>query len=406
MKKSLKISFSTLAAFLFFVSSTAIAQQSDYQIQQDFRAEYRELANRIDNAVSSDDLSDIVNDIDELEANYSEYSDLLNNALYPDTFSDRIDDLRSRFGISEENINVIEQLNERVSSLEGELENYRNQLETIDAERQDLETRMEEASSNERRLSALVRQYRQNIEQRDAFTSQFLESLIERYQSIDPGAQSEISEASERLQDNPVELIKTIIAEYTNSADQASGLEASDYVGMRAQHGYFSDVWGRIGDRLSETFAPDNPVQTEQEVSDLLAAWQASIDNKLWNALTTAFNQNGIELPTFTSADAFNSALNTYVDNAIDLSMETNSEEDYERFQNFTNYWNDTVKGNWGELITNGNVLSHSQIAAIDTKLSNWGETATPTSNLMFILFLVSLAVIIGLVVLLVTRKG
>lgn len=405
MKKSLKISFSTLASLLFVISSTAVAQQSDYEIQQDFRTEYRELAIQMDNAESSDDLSGLINEIDELEANYSEYSDLLDYALYPDTFSDRIDDLRSRFGISEENISIIEQLNERINELNDEVDDYRSRLESLDAERTQLESQIEEASSNERRLSSLVRQYRQNIEQRDAFTSQFLENLLARYQTIDSGTQSEITEASERLQDDPIELIKTIIAEYTNVADQES-LNAEDYVSMRAQHGYFNDVWGRIGGRLSETFAPDNPVQVEQEVSDQLAAWQASIDNKLWNALTTAFNQNNIELPEFTSADAFNNALHTYVDNATEASMEANNEEDYERFRNFNNYWNNTVKAEWGEYLTNGNILSQSDIAAIDVKLTSWGESATPTSNLMFILFLVSLAVIIGLVVLLVTRKG
>lgn len=406
MRKLLKISFSTLAALLFVANSAAVAQQSDYQTQQDFKNEYRELAEQINSAESSDDLTEIIDEIDELEANYSEYSDLLDNALYPDTFSDRMDDLRSRLGVSQENLAVLEQLNAQIDSLSAEVDNYRSRLESLDSERSQLESQMQEASSNERRLSALVRQYRQNLEQRDAFTSQFLESLIEKYQSLDPSTQSEISDASERLQDNPIELTKTIIAEYTNAADQATGLEAQDYISMRAQHGYFSDVWGRIGDRLSETFAPDNPVQTEQEVSDLLAAWQASIDNKLWNALTTEFNQNGIELPTFTSADAFNSALNTYIDNAIEVSMESNSEEDYETFQNFSSYWNETVKAEWGEVLTSGNVLSQSEISAIDVKLNNWGESSAPTSNLMFILFLVSLAVIIGLVVLLVTRKS
>jgi hypothetical protein len=90
----------------------------------------------------------------------------------------------------------------------------------------------------------------------------------------------------------------------------------------------------------------------------------------------------------------------------VDTSLETNSEEDYEDFRNFSNYWNETVKANWGEMLTEGGVLNHSQIAAIDIKLNSWSEAAQPTSNLMFILFLVSLAVIIGLVVLLITRKG
>lgn len=406
MKKSINYCFSTFAALLFLVSSTAVAQQSDYQIQQNFRAEYSELVNRIDNAVSTDDLSGLYNSIDELEAEYSGHSDIIDASLYPDTFSERVSDLRSRFGVTEENISVIEQLNERINSLTAELEDLRSQLESLDEENADLQEQIDRASSNERRLSALVRQYRQNLEQRDQFVTEFLENLVSKYEAMDSATQEEIASASENMQDDPIALIQTILSEYTSYADQSSGLTAPDYVRMRAQHSYFNDVWDRIGTRMAETYASDSPVQAEQEITDLLAAWVASINNKLWNALSTEFNQNGIELSSFASDADFNTALNRYVDAAVDTSLESNSEEDYEDFRNFSNYWNETVKANWGEMLTEGGVLSHSQIAAIDIKLNNWGEAAQPTSNLMFILFLVSLAVIIGLVVLLITRKG
>jgi predicted nucleic acid-binding Zn-ribbon protein len=406
MKKLLRTTFSTLTALLFVASATVVAQQSDYQIQQDFRAEYNEIVNRVDNAVSTDELIEVAADIDALEADYSEYSAIINAAIYPDTFANRISDLRNRYSAGENNVSVIEQLNERIRDLMSEMDDFRSRLAQMDEEAADLKEQIDRSSANERRQAALIRQYRQNIEQRDAFVADVLEQLMTRYQELDSSTQAEISDAAERMSDNPVELLKTFLAQYTNMADQDSGLETPDFVRMRAQHEYFSDVWNRIGERLTSTFSPDNPVESRQEVTDMLAAWQASIDNKLWNSLTTSFNQNGIELPPFTSASTFNNALNAYVDNAMEVSMESNSEEDYEVFRNFSNYWNNTVKASWGELLVNGNILSTSQIAAIDVKLNTWGETAQPTSNLMFILFLISLAVIIGLIVLLVTRKG
>jgi len=209
----------------------------------------------------------------------------------------------------------------------------------------------------------------------------------------------------ERLDDNPLQLISTILSEYINSVDQASDLEPTDYLGMRAQHAYFDDIWDRIGENLANTFAPDEPVQAEQGINDQLSAWQASIDNKLWNSLTTAFNQNNIQLDTFTDAETFNTAVNRYIDDAIAVSQEANTEEDYEVFRNFNSFWNNTVKADWGDNMTQGNVLTQSQIASIDIKMTQWGGAATPTSNLMFILFLISIAVIIGLVVLLITKK-
>ena len=405
MKKTINQSLSILAALLFVVSSTVVAQQSDYQIQQDFRADYSELVDRVDNAVSSEDLEGLNADIDALEADYAEYSSLINAALYPDTFSDRMSDLRNRYAASSENISVIEQLNERIRGLMNELDDFRDQLAEMDEDQADLKQQLDRSSANERRQAALIRQYRQNLEQRDEFVTEFLENLMTKYQSMDAATQSEIAEAAERMEDNPVEVLKTIILEYTNIADQSSDLGSADYLAMRAQHGYFVDVWDRIGDRLTNTFTPDAPVQERQEISDLLAAWQASVDNKLWNALSTSFNQNGIQLGSFTSPSSFFDALGIYVREASETAMESNSEEDYEAYRNFANYWNSTVKGQWGELLIQGNVLTTSEMAEIDVQLGTWGENAPPTSNLMFILFLISLAVIIGLVVLLVTKK-
>lgn len=403
----MKPTISTLAALLMiFAGSSAFAQQSDYQIQQDFRADYTEITESIDNAVSSDDVSDVNDQIDELEADYSGYQELLNSALYPETFEDRISGLRSQITGAENNISVVEQLNERVEELQGEMDELRDQVTQMTEDEEALRQRMDRSSSNERRLSGLVTQYRESLEERDAFVSEFLENLLDRYEAMDSQTQSEIADASENLEDDPLALVRTILSEYVNQADRDSNLEAQDYIRMRAQHGDFSTVWDRIGERMTNTYASDSPVQARQEITDLLSEWQASVDNKLWNALSTAFNQNGIELPEFTSADAFNNALNTFVDNATETAENQNEEADLQLYDSFSNYWNDTVKAEWGEHLINGNILSQGQIAAIDVKLGDWARSAEPVSNLMFILFLISLAVIIGLIVLLVTKKN
>jgi len=406
MKKVIKPTISTLAALIMILAgTTAFAQQSDYRIQQDFRAEYNDIAETIDNAVSSDDVSAITEEIDQLEADYSGYSELLNAALYPETFQERISDLRERLEGTQSNIVVVEELNERIAQLQSEMEDLRNQVTQMDEQASALRQRIDRSAANERRLSALVTQYRQNIEARDAFVTEFLEDLLSRYQSMDAQTQSDIAEASENMDDNPLSIIQTILSEYINQADMESNLEAPDYVRMRAQHAYFADVWEDIGERMANTYASESPVQARQEITDLLSTWEASINNKLWNALSTAFNQNGIELQSFSNGDDFAVALNAYVDNAIETAVAENEQANYDSYENFSDFWNSRVKGDWGELLVNGNVLSQTQIAEIDVKLGDWARNAEPESNLMFILFLISLAVILGLIVLLVTKK-
>lgn len=406
MKKVITTTISTFAALLLFASASVLAQQSDYQVLQDFRADYNEITDSIQNAESSEDISDVANLIDQFESDYSGHESMLNTVLYPDSFEDRLSVLRTSLAGSERDFNTIDELNDRIAELQSEVDDYRSQLDEMDEESEALRQRMDRSAANERRLSDLVSQYRQNIESRDEFVTGFLENLLNRYQAMDSQTQSEIADASERLEDNPLELLRTIISEYINQADRESGLDAQDYLRLRAQHAYFARVWDQVGENMSNAYAADSPVESRQEITDLLSAWQASVDNRLWNSLSTAFNQNGIELPAFTSADAFNNALNTYVDNASSIAQEQNDEADLQLYDSFNNFWNSTVKADWGELLIVGEVLSEGQIAEIDVKVGDWARDAEPVSNLMFILFLISLAVIIGLIVLLVTKKS
>lgn len=399
-----KFSLLSTIAFLLIASSAVFAQQSDYQIQRDFRAAYSDIAERVETAETAEEFASLEEEIEQLEAQYSDHSSIINAALYPETFQNRMSTVRNEAQQGRLNAERVDQLNEEIADLMSEMDEFRNQLTEMNEQATALREEIERSEANERQQSALIRQYRQNLEQRNQFVMGFLEELLSRYEIYDPTASAEVEEA-QRMDDNPIQLISTIIAEYINTVDQTTDFETQDYLGMRAQHSYFNEIWQRIGENLAQVYAPDQPVQAEQDITDQLAAWQASIDNKLWDAFSTAFNQNNIDLEPFTDTDTFNTALNVYIDNAIEVSLESNTEEDYEVFRNFNSFWNNTVKAEWGDHLTEGNVLSQSQIAALDIKLTQWGEAATPTSNLMFILFLISIAVIIGLVVLLITKK-
>jgi len=405
MKTLFKKHISILTLFLIITCSSLNAQQSDYQIQLEFRAELSELLNRVELAVTAEELEEISLEIDALQSEYSEHSEIINNALYPESFESTISSLREIRNSAYNNLSVIEQLNEQIDGLSAEMEEFRNRLTQMTQQTTTLQQQIERAEANERRQASLIRQYRQNIEQRDSFVSDFMQELLSKYHRMDATTQQEIAESVDRLDQNPLDMIRTIITEYIQIADQSPGLQTPDYVAMRAQHGYFMEVWNQVDERLTTTFAPDRPVQARQEISDLLAAWLASVDNKLWDSMTTAFNQNGINLQPFVTPDDFYTALNTFVDRAYEISLESNNEADYEVFRNFRDFWNNTVKASWGEALITGNILTQAQIAAIDIKISNWGEAAQPTSNLMFILLLISIAVIILLVVLLIVRK-
>lgn len=389
-----------------FTGLSAIAQQSDYQIQQDFETEYTELLERIEQAGTTEALGEIEEAINNLESEYEEHSDLIDSAMYPETFEDAIATLRNNHAEAVESTSTIEELNEEISSLEGEIDDFRSQLSQMNQETQDLQQQIQESTENEARQAALIRQYRENIEERNLFVSNFLGDLLSKYQSMDRAQRREITEAAGRLEENPVDVIQNVINEYITMMENAEGLQAPDFVSMKAQHGYFVEVWNQVGEELTNIFAPENPEQARQNVNQLLSNWQESINRNLWASLHTAFTENEIQLSEFSSSDEFNSAIHSYLDSAYETSVEANSEEDYNVYRKFNSFWNETVKAQWGEMFIEGEILTQAQIAAVDVKLDNWRDEAAPTSNLTFILLIVSVAVIIGLVVLLLTRKS
>ena len=401
-----KIYITTTILLLVLLQTALVAQQSDYQIQQNFVTELNELTERIDTTQSPEALAELEIELEELKNRFAEHEELINAALYPETYQNSVRATEEQLSVALDNASVIDQLNSRITSLVGEIDAYRSQITDLNENTQALREQLQRAESNEERQAALLTQYRQSLEERNSFVSDFLQNLMSRYQNVDLGTQQEIAEAAERLDDNPVEILRSIILDYINIVDESESLETPDYVAMRAQHEYFSGVWNSIGSNLVNTFAPENSSETKTEIDELMAAWLLSVDNQLWESLNDTFSQNGIELEVFTTPDEFYNAIYNYVDNGHVTSLERNSEADFAVYQNFSTFWNETVKAEWGDMLIEGEILSQSQIAEIDIKLNDWEEASKPTSNLMFILLIVSVAVIIGLIVLLITKKN
>lgn len=397
-----------LSVLMMALTTTAIsAQQSDYDIQRNFQQDLSELTAEIENAEELDELTGLGNRVDSLENAYSEHEELINAAMYPQTFQVLISNLRGQLTSALSSVEVVEELSTQIDELSTEVSDYRNEVDAMNQTTAQLQSRLQQAEANEQNQAALLQEYRQNIEQRNHFVSQFLEQLMNRYQNITPSDQQEITEASERLEENPLNVLESILNEYIDIAQEPGmGLGATDYASMRAQYYYFEDVWDRIGNSLTTTFAGDNAPAAKSALDDQLAEWLQSIDNQLWETLSNAFENNDIDLEVFSNKDEFYNSLYSYVDNSRMASEQTNSEADYNAYNNFNDYWNNTEKAEWGSLLIEANILDTEQIAAIDLTLGEWSDTAEPESNMMLILLIVSVVVIIGLIVLMLMKRA
>jgi len=407
MNRTTKITFSTLLMLLLATLSwtDVVAQQSDYETQQNFRSEYNRIVNSIDNATSSGDINRINQTISDFVSEFREHTSIINSAIYPETAQERIDALRSRVNATRDKIAQIEELDRRINDLNRELDGFRGELAERSEELEALQRQLRESQASERRVSGLARQYRESLQERDKFVTAFISELTRKYRATDASTEANIAAAIEQLDDNPVDLLRTILGEYVNYANQATGLTPPEYMSMKAQHDYFSEWWRSIGEDLTDVFA-ESPVQSRQEITDLLGNWSSAIENRIWGSISDDFSANGIVLSNFSSSSQLYDSILDYVSSATERARNQNSQEDVENFRSFISYWNGTVKGQWGDLIIASGVLSYEQIAGIDSQLDAWNEAAIPTSNLMLILFLASIAVIIGLIISLARKRS
>src|SRR5690625_7335911 len=99
--------------------SAAVAQESDYEIQQQFRADYNEISAMLENATSLDDLEDVAGRVQEFINDYQQHTDMINAALYPNTASAIEHELHVQYEVIcntistfEEPYNQVNQMNE------------------------------------------------------------------------------------------------------------------------------------------------------------------------------------------------------------------------------------------------------------------------------------------------------
>jgi len=410
MNKKMNHTFSvfiTLLLMSVFVT-TVEAQQTDREITEQFLQEYQEVELMITDAQTMDDLRATQDRVNELLNDYREHSVVINRRIQPETMGSKFEDLRVKFMAMQSKIRTIQRQDRSISQLRSELMRTRDRMDRYDQHINWLIGRVVELE--ERALAAEQvggETVTASLRERDRFVTEFLTDLLERYDAVDATTQQEMTEIFERLDDSPVDLVRTMLGEHLMYAQQAEHTP-TDLMNMKAQQTYFSNWWQQFGDQLINTFEPENPGQARTEINERLTDWNTAIDDQLWGAISDAYSQNGFDLPSFNSSQEFYSAQENYIRERTETARDRNSEEDLEQFRSYSDFWNQSVKSEWGDALTASAVMSHTQIANIDRMLSEWSLEAAPSQegNLMTILFFLSLAVNIGLIVVLVRRNN
>lgn len=398
-----------IVLILSLVSGTVVAQTSDYQVKQRFEKSYNELQNSIENAMSADEVDSLMSRVSNLKYEFENHEDLLDHALYPETFASSIQKLKQEARNAEHKLLIIEGQDEKLAKLSDELASYRSEIAHLNSRTDSLRTLISDSEQSEQDLSELVQRYRNSMEQRDEFVLNMIDSLFVTYRDLEGNTFAELKEETRSLEtsDNPLEVILAVIEENIQVLKSDSGtLQTEDYLRMYVVQSRFNEVWSQIGDDLVTLYGGNSPEQWESNVENKLGDWKASASKNMWASIDEHLEQNNVDLGAFDNNKSFYEAIDSFIRKATDASRDkVVTNENYEDFQRFYDFWNTKIKSDWGEFVQEGEVLTMAQISSIDTEMMTWRDEAKPRSFMIPILFGLSLITIVGLIIVL-ARKN
>lgn len=392
----------TIFALFFILTSWAQAQQtqSDYEIQKEFKEQYIQLQQKIDTVTSVDSLQAIIDSVKMLDQKYSEHEDLLNQALFPDTYEEAMQTLRQSSTITLSRLEERQMRTQKLDSLQNQVASYENNIQQLTSQTDSLRRAMRASIQNEREQAALLETYREGLEQRDELILAFIDSMIVAYQQMDLQSLQDLENLEQRTEletdGNALKLIHRITAENLQILQNNSGqLRLQDYVRMSEVQQEFQQMWLALGEEITGIYSGENSKKLASEIENNINQWEQLLQTQTFSALSDSLQAQGVEVQEFTSAQGLYTSLNNYLNEQITQSQEGASEEDYQEYQEFRDFWN-KIELQWGSRLVDAGILTGQQLTEIDSKVDEWAENARPQSNLL--VWLLGIVVIIAIV--------
>lgn len=401
---------SVLGLLLLFTTSWVQAQQSDYEIKKEFEARVSQIEEAIVETKSVKDTDSLLVVIDELALDFADHADMLDYALYPESYSSTIASLKSDTRAAEYKLLIIENQAERLQILSQEVSAYRTEIGNLTKRADSLRLAIAKSQKSEARLSRLVKEYRESVEKRDEFIFDVVDSLFVAYNELDPSAIEELArkqqEKGGNIADNPLTMIRAIIRQNIETLKAGNNsLNIEDYLRMYALQKKVNEAWKAIGDELVAIYGADNQNSWKREIQENLKDWKATVSHSMWASLDDYMEAQGVDLGAFDNSESFFRSLDAFVSKSTERSDDNIlTSTAYDEFKVFSQFWTSKVMDEWNRYLVEGEVLTASQIAAIDTKVDDWRDRSRPVSGALIVLFGVGLVAVVGFIIAMVKR--
>jgi uncharacterized coiled-coil protein SlyX len=257
INKTLTIFFTLL--LMGTLVATVNAQETDFEIQEQFNEDYQQIVRMIDRAETLGDLQSAQDRVNQLLSDFRQHREVVNRGIYPETISERIEGLREKFMPRLAKIRTIERQDRSITRLRSELTRTRDRMDRYDLHISWLLERVVELEGRALSAEADAASLNEAVRERDRFVTEFLTDLLERFEAVDAATRQEMTEIFERLEDSPIDLLHNLLGEHLAYAQDTEGLTPTDLLNMKAQHTFFNNWWEQFGERFVNTFEPQQP---------------------------------------------------------------------------------------------------------------------------------------------------
>lgn len=390
--------------------ATAQQVQSDYEIQKEFKEKLTSFQQQLEEADSSEYVKSIVSDVEQFEQNYNEHEELLDQVLYPETFEQKIDELKKSSKLTMNRLVLIEEQNSRMGEMETRLAGYESDLAQLDRRSDSLQQAMQKSVESEKQLSGMVRQYRESLEKRDELVLSFIDSLIIAYEQMDLESATDLEnmDAKSRFESNGNALMMLYAISDENIRilkNNSAKLRMEDYMRMADVHASFDRMWTQLGDKITNVYQNDDAEVKAEQIDNNIAEWKSLLKDQIFTSIHGSLIEQGIELQEFSTSEGMYSTITTYLDEEIASSEEGATDENYEKFNRFKDFWNE-VELKWASNLQRAEILTGEQLSVINQKIYTWSKHAEPRSNILVYLFGFSVLAIVTLSIFLVREKS
>ena len=311
-----------LGVLLALLVWTSYAQQSDYELKQEFESRVRNLRTALDSTRSLSVMDSLRVEINALERDFAQHKGFLDRALYPETFRSSITSLRDEHLRSFDRTYLSQTQGIRIADLEQRVLELTARLDTMTAERDRLFSQLRaakrsggETRETSRRLSSL-------LEAQQSLILALVDSIFRPYgNQIGTGAELPQAAAGRKFeQANMLQRLYDIAVDHLEFLRETE-LQPSDFGPLLDQQSSFASRWVGLRQQITAVSEASQTSTKQKEASraraaeldSLITVWREDLDRLLWASLAREFSQRGSILKPFADGPGFSQSLTAYL---------------------------------------------------------------------------------------------